>query len=98
MKSLSTVALLAGMGLPFAISAQTGGPAIAACGDLLPEGSHYSLSIDLDWDRRGETTTGEMSLTLTDERTGRRPETVPDEAAEFVDCVRDALEIPSEEW
>lgn len=96
MSNRQTVALLAAMALPALIAAQAGGPEIAACGDLLPEGSHYSLQIDLDWDRRGEVATGGMSVSLTDERTGHRGGSVPEEAREFARCVRTALGIPQD--
>lgn len=97
MKTTRTFVWLAAMGLPLLTSAQGDGAAIVDCGELLPEDSHYSLKIELDWDRRVEPGAGQMSVSLTDELLGRRPESVPAEAAEFVGCVMDALGVPGEE-
>jgi len=77
--------------------AQASDAPIIACGDLLPEGSHYSIQMNMEWDRRGEELAGGMSVSLTDERTGTRPEVIPAEAAEFVRCVQVALGVPAEE-
>lgn len=97
MKAPRKMVLLAGMTLPLLASAQGDESAIVACGDLLPADSHYSLQIELDWDRRAEPPAGNMSVSLTDELLGRRPETIPAEAADFVSCVMDALRVPAEE-
>lgn len=96
MKTTRTIVWLAGMGLPLLTAAQGDGAAIADCGDLLPEESHYSLQIELDWNRRAEPAARQMSVSLIDERRGRRPETIPPEAAEFVDCVMGVLGVPAD--
>ncbi|MCC5871238.1 MAG: hypothetical protein JJU22_02460 [Gammaproteobacteria bacterium] len=77
--------------------AETSDTPIIACGELLPDGSHYSIEMNMEWDRRGEELAGGMSVSLTDERTGERPEAVPAEAAEFVRCVQSALGVPAGE-
>lgn len=87
---------LAWMAAPMLVAGQDHGPPIVACGDLLPAGSHYSLQVELDWNRRGESPQGELALSLTDERTGQRPEAVPEEVVPFVGCVQEVLGIPGE--
>ncbi|MCC5886563.1 MAG: hypothetical protein JJT88_09025 [Gammaproteobacteria bacterium] len=77
--------------------AQASDAPIIACGDLLPEGSYYSIQMTMEWDRRGEELAGGMSVSLTDERTGERPERIPAEAAEFVRCVQRALGVSAAE-
>lgn len=77
--------------------AQASDAPIIACGDLLPEGSHYSIQMNMDWDRRSEVLAGGMSVTLADELTGQRPEAMPHEVAEFVRCVQRALDVPESE-
>lgn len=77
--------------------AQASDAPIIACGDLLPEGSHYSIQMNMEWDRRSEVLAGGMSVSLTDELTGQRPEAMPHEVVEFVRCVQRALDVPEGE-
>ncbi len=97
MKTSSLMTLLTGMTLPLLTFAQAGDSPIGECGALLPEGSHYSIRVDVNWNRSTEPMTGGMSISLTDESTGSRPETIPPEAARFVRCVQKALGVPEGE-
>ena len=86
---------VAAMAISTLVQAQDPETPITQCGDLLPEGAHYSIRMNVEWDRRGEEMAGGMSVSLIDERTGMRPDGIPAEAAGLVRCVRNALGVPS---
>lgn len=73
--------------------AATERPQLPECGELLPQGVHYSVTLKGQWDTRTEKTSGTLAVTLTDEISGDTPKVIPEEAKPFVACIQSAMGI-----
>ena len=68
-------------------------PALPQCGELLPEGVSYTLTLAGTWDTRTNPISGGISITLKDEISGDMPDPIPENAEAFVECVVSAVGV-----
>jgi hypothetical protein len=88
MKSILRVGVVGAVVLLLMGASSTARPVLPDCGDRLPEGAHYSVTLYGSWDTRNGAAQSQISVTLKDELTGRASESVPEEAEQFAQCLR----------
>lgn len=89
-KTLLALAVAFGLSASFGF-ANAERPNLVDCGEVLPENTHYSVSMHSDWDTRVQPVVTTVSITLVNELTGEIPQEIPETLQPFVSCVKSSV-------